>query len=212
MNFNKEFYDDVKQRKDIAQSARHRVCGSRSTKCTLPSDNLTAAQKRDLNGPVNTYAISRPMTWGQFKAMPADLQQAHLDYIQNRFQTGLRTVSRIVFGISPTALPQYAKHHSLNYQTFRGPVENEGELKNWVRSAREPELYTTTKPETPTEGEPETPENAPEPETPKAPTLISMLCSGTVLKLSGTPEDLTRAITEALAGRSAELEVSICFR
>ena len=52
------------QKKRIAQGARHRVCGSKSRKCSLPSDLLTAAQKRKLNGPVERYDMGKPIPLG----------------------------------------------------------------------------------------------------------------------------------------------------
>lgn len=203
-----EFYEEVKQKKSLVSSARHKVGGSRSRKCTLPSDHLTAAQKRGLNGPVHTYAINSPMTWAQFKEMPADLQQAHLDYIQNRFSVGLGTVARLVWGVSDSCAYNYAAKQGLSYQNFRGSHNAEGfaGLKSWSG------LYGET--EAPA-GEPEEAE-APAAEEPmeaaEEPVLARMLCSGTVLRLSGTPEELTRAIAEALAGRDAELEISFCFK
>ena len=204
-----EFYEEVKQKKSLVSSARHKVSGARSRKCTLPSDHLTAAQKRGLNGPVHTYAVNRPTTWAQFKEMPADLQQAHLDYVQGRFSVGLATVARLVWGVSDSCAYSYAAKRGLSYQSFRGSHNAEGfaGLKSWSG------LY----------GEAEAPEEEPE-ETDEIPAaeepteaaaesvLARMLCSGTVLRLSGTPEELTRAIAEALAGRDAELEISFCFR
>lgn len=128
-----EFYEDVKQKKSLVSSARHKVGGSRSRKCTLPSDHLTAAQKRGLNGPVHTYAVNRPTTWAQFKEMPADIQQAHLDYIQNRFSVGLGTVARLVWGVSDSCAYNYAAKQGLSYQNFRGSHNAEGfaGLKSW---------------------------------------------------------------------------------
>lgn len=37
---------DVKERKALTYGSHHRVNGSRSKRCTLPSDHLTAAQKK----------------------------------------------------------------------------------------------------------------------------------------------------------------------
>ena len=50
-----DFDYDAMQKKRIARGASHMKRGSKSKKCTLPSDYLTAAQKRRLNGPVSTY-------------------------------------------------------------------------------------------------------------------------------------------------------------
>lgn len=199
-----EFYEDVKQKKSLVSSARHKVSGARSRRCTLPSDHLTAAQKRGLNGPVHTYAVNRPTTWAQFKEMPADLQQAHLDYVQNRFLVGLGTIARLVWGVSDSCAYSYAAKQGLSYQNFRGSHNAEGFAgpKSWSG------LYDET--EVPAD-EPEEAE-APAAEEPAESVLARMLCSGTVLRLSGTPEELTRAIAEALAGRDAELEISFCFK
>ena len=46
-----DFDYDAMQKKRIARGASHMKRGSKSKKCTLPSDYLTAAQKRRLNAP-----------------------------------------------------------------------------------------------------------------------------------------------------------------
>ena len=43
------FQQDVKERKKMKTGAMHRKCGSKSKKCTLPSDYLTPSQKKKLN-------------------------------------------------------------------------------------------------------------------------------------------------------------------
>ena len=73
-----DFDYDAMQKKRIARGASHMKCGSKSKKCTLPSDYLTAAQKRRLNGPVSTYKLDEPMNWESFKAMPEDLQKKYI--------------------------------------------------------------------------------------------------------------------------------------
>lgn len=75
---------DVLQKKRIARGARNMVRGSRSKGCSLPSDHLTTAQLLRRNGPVNTYKLDAPMTWGFFNEMPDDLKK---EYIQS-LQTG----------------------------------------------------------------------------------------------------------------------------
>ena len=93
----KEFYDTVRERKALVPSAAHRVCGSKSKKCSLPSDSLTDAQKRKLSGPVRTYSPTKPCTWDEFKCMPKDIAQEWLDNVQNEFQVGLATISSAVW-------------------------------------------------------------------------------------------------------------------
>ena len=73
-----DFDYDALQKKRIAAGARHMKRGSRSKRCSLPSDNLTPAQLKRRNGPVSTYKLDEPMKWDDFKAMPVDLQKKYL--------------------------------------------------------------------------------------------------------------------------------------
>ena len=73
-----DFDYDALQKKRIAAGARHMKRGSRSKRCSLPSDNLTPAQLKRRNGPVSTYKLDAPMRWDDFKAMPVDLQKQYL--------------------------------------------------------------------------------------------------------------------------------------
>ena len=80
-----DFDYDVMQKKRIARGASHMKRGSKSKKCTLPSDYLTAAQKRRLNGPVSTYKLDEPMNWESFKVMPEDLQKKYILGLQENY-------------------------------------------------------------------------------------------------------------------------------
>lgn len=80
-----DFDYDAMQKKRIARGASHMKRGSKSKKCTLPSDYLTAAQKRRLNGPVSTYKLDEPMNWESFKAMPEDLQKKYILRLQENY-------------------------------------------------------------------------------------------------------------------------------
>ena len=80
-----DFDYDAMQKKRIARGASHMKCGSKSKKCTLLSDYLTAAQKRRLNGPVSTYKLDEPMSWESFKAMPEDLQKKYILRLQENY-------------------------------------------------------------------------------------------------------------------------------
>ena len=73
-----DFDYDALQKKRIAAGARHMKRGSRSKRCSLPSDHLTPAQLKRRNGPVSTYKLDAPMRWDDFKAMPVDLQKKYL--------------------------------------------------------------------------------------------------------------------------------------
>lgn len=108
-----DFDFDAMQKKRIAAGARHKVGGSRSRKCGLPSDHLTAKEKAALNGEPVVYDLGKPMSWENFQQMPLDLQQTYLDGLHGRFQAGVKTISRDVFGKSGPTLAAYASKRGL---------------------------------------------------------------------------------------------------
>lgn len=73
-----------KERSSLNRGARARKCGSRSKSCRLPSDNLTAAQQRKLNGPVETVNVNQPMTYAELSDLSPSLQFLYLDELVNR--------------------------------------------------------------------------------------------------------------------------------
>lgn len=116
-----DFDYDVLQKKRLGYGARHMKRGSKSRRCSLPSDHLTAAQLKGRNGPVNTYNLDRPMSWPDFKAMPKDLQQSYIASLQSRFGVGTTTISKELFGLSAVSLRQYMTRHGLTYDSgFKG--------------------------------------------------------------------------------------------
>ena len=92
-----DFDYDAMQKKRIARGASHMKRGSK--KCTLPSDYLTAAQKRRLNGPVSTYKLDEPMNWESFKAMPEDLQKKYILNLQETYQANNDMLGKM-FGVT----------------------------------------------------------------------------------------------------------------
>lgn len=116
-----DFDYNALQMKRIARGAQHMRHGSRSRRCSLPSDHLTAAQLKRRNGPVRTYNLEKPMSWEAFKQMPLDLQQTYIASLQSRFGVGAATISKELFGLSAVALRQYMLRHGLAFDAaFKG--------------------------------------------------------------------------------------------
>jgi len=72
------------ERKRIARGSYNKVrAGGRNVK--MPSDYLSRKEKRELNGEVKSYNLSKVMNWGEFRGMPLEIQQEYLDGIARRF-------------------------------------------------------------------------------------------------------------------------------
>lgn len=92
-----DFDYDAMQKKRIARGASHMKHNRKG--CSLPSDYLTAAQKRRLNGPVSTYKLDEPMNWESFKAMPEDLQKKYILNLQETYQANNNMLGKM-FGVT----------------------------------------------------------------------------------------------------------------
>lgn len=99
MSIKAEFYSEVNGRKNIARSASHRINGSKSKKCTFPSDNLTPAQKKKLNGACVMYNLGAPMTWEEFKNLPVDLSEEYACGLREKYRVSAADLGEM-FGVT----------------------------------------------------------------------------------------------------------------
>jgi len=71
--------------KRTGRGAYNRKGGSRSKRCSLPSDNLTEAQKRRMNGEVMSCRMNEPMSWKEFKKLPTDVQALYIIHLRDKY-------------------------------------------------------------------------------------------------------------------------------
>lgn len=77
-----DFDYDCMQKKRIAMGAFAHINRKRGG-CSLPSDTLTEKQRKEKNGEVKSYNITRPMPWDEFKKMPEDLKREFFRNMQS---------------------------------------------------------------------------------------------------------------------------------
>jgi len=65
-----DFDFEVRTKKQLARSAKYKVNGSKSRKCTLATDYMTPSQIRKMNGETISYNINKPMTLEEFQKVP----------------------------------------------------------------------------------------------------------------------------------------------
>ena len=99
---------DIRERKSAANGARAKKCGSRSKRCHLPSDNMTVAQKRQLNGPTVAVNLNRPMTYEQLQELTPTLQFLYLDHLVSKRHARAVDLQQML-GISPATFYRLAK-------------------------------------------------------------------------------------------------------
>lgn len=200
----KDFDYDVKQKKALVPSARKRVNGSKSKRCTLPSDNLTSAQKKKLNGPVCTYSMNRPMDWRQFKDMPEDLQEEYVRTLRERYTVSQAELARM-FGVTQRAVANHVGRRGYGSLFAHGRM-SAAERIAWHTFCTSGAATEDILPE----------ENPAEPEeivvasAEAADWLDDVFQSGTI-HLSGDGDRIGDAIARMLSGRKAEVTISFSF-
>jgi len=122
-----DFDYENRQKKIIAQSAKHRKGGAKSRKCTLPSDHLTEAQKRKLNGPVVTVTMGKPMTWAQYKPVKDDLKKRYLIDLLNTYTPTGHMLGEM-FGVTHVTVNKELRRLGL-------PVCKKGTQPTWEKKA-----------------------------------------------------------------------------
>lgn len=107
-----DFDYDALQKKRIASGAYHRKNGSKSHACTLPSDHLSEAQRRKLDGPVVTLRLNEPMTWADFLALSDEHKRLYLGHLMELYHPDAAKLAEM-FGTSRTAVSQHLRLHDL---------------------------------------------------------------------------------------------------
>ena len=149
-----DFDFDVMTKKRIARGASARKCGSKSRRCTLPSDYLTDAQKKARNGKLSTYNLSKPMTYEQFKLMPRDLQREYLLKLRNDMHASTRVIAQM-FGCSYETVRVVIRDLGINTggKKIYMNLDQLTRWNNWLSGDAANTPVAVTEPETETETE-----------------------------------------------------------
>lgn len=123
-----DFDFDAMQKKRIAQGARHKV--GRRSGCTLPSDNLTAAEKRKLNGPVVTLKLDEPMSWKDFKALPEDKRRLYAEHIKELYNPSWKQWGQM-FHTHPNTVRQHFIRYTISDARGWGASTTRADRARW---------------------------------------------------------------------------------
>ena len=127
-----DFEYDCLQRKRLASQARYRKNGSKSKKCTLPSDRLTNKQWKERCGPVVSFNFNKPIEWDHFKKLPAAVQTEYITNLQKRFGATAVDLGNM-FGVRALTVRKHADTNDLGIDFPRGHAMSASKKDEWAR-------------------------------------------------------------------------------
>jgi hypothetical protein len=107
-----EFDKDIREKKQIGNSARHKVVGG-GRRVGFPSDGLTKKEREALNSEVRSWNTKRVMPWGTYKQMPGDLQKEYLTNMRGCGATA--TWLAAAMGVNLETVRQAGKRHGVAF-------------------------------------------------------------------------------------------------
>ena len=190
---------DARDRKSLARAARYKKNGSKSKRCTLPSDRLTDAQLRKRNGGLNVYQVGKPITWEEFKGYPIEMQREYLKHFAEKHKCNTAMLANMM-GCEATALMAHTKRKGLSGIVVRRPtIEAQMAFYRWLESQKNP-----------VEPEEAAPEQsvAEEPARVKAPTMASSTILGGSCTMKGTANEILLELQQMLKNENVIMSVT----
>lgn len=107
------YQSDIHEKKSTGRGVFHKKNGSKSKKCTMPSDYLSIKEKMGMSGECKTYNMRKFYTYEEFKQFPDDIQLQYLNSLINRYDVTIAAIADELFHITPAGLYKYLRKHEL---------------------------------------------------------------------------------------------------
>lgn len=107
------FDSEVRERKRLVSSARHKKNGSKSKRCSLPSDHLTERQWKARCGEIMEYKLSSPVPWAEFKRYPRDIQEMYIQNMVEKYHVTASDLGRL-FGCHHATISRFCQKQGLH--------------------------------------------------------------------------------------------------
>lgn len=130
----RDLFDDLKVKNAVAQSARTRPSGK--SRYMMPSDYLSATEKKKLNGEITVYTMKEPISWAKFKGYPKDIQKEYIQWFVDEFGVS-RSMLCEVFDVTANTIYVYFKQQGFVNMLIRRPTrENQWKFAEWMKQYR----------------------------------------------------------------------------
>ena len=125
------FKQTERERKATGRGAFHKKGGSRSKKCSLPSDKLTAKQRKELNGKVEVYKLNEKKTWTEFLSMPEWCRKQYITNLIEQYGARRKDIAAM-FGMSEGYLSKYMLEKMGGWKPWDGKASKHSPSQKWL--------------------------------------------------------------------------------
>lgn len=128
-----ELYQDIKEKKVTARSARHtRTHCGKGGPVKFPSDYKTKKELEAMNGECKSYRLNDPMSWEEFKAMPEDLKIDYIKLIRQKYNAPDSAIAKYVFETSHWIFGKWVRSVGLGLGKASGGNGREWDKKGFM--------------------------------------------------------------------------------
>lgn len=205
--------EDIKKKKQAGSGYRYKKNGSKSKKCSLPSDNLSKKELNKMNGECKVYNLSEKMSYSNFFAMPFDLQIKYLETLRDKFGASQVDIAKMM-NVAPSTLASHRYKFLNNKPTFPSSNRSKLDKEAWNRFVNGEDAEDAVEPEPDEELLDDTCSTDNSTETTYLPYSQVVQKADIVngsMNLKGRSEDIFRKMTDIL-GCENEYEIYVCFK
>ena len=121
------FVEDVREKKRTARGYYNKV--RKGGRVKLPSDYLTAKEKKKLNGEVIGYQLNKPMGYDEFRMLPDDIQVEYINLCMYKHKGNCTWISDML-GVTKITLRRWAKKHDVKWRQIPGRASSQ-DRREW---------------------------------------------------------------------------------
>lgn len=108
----------------------------------MSTDHMTKKQWEERNGKVMTYQLGKPMSWDEFRQMPANIQKEYLLDLIHSYSTTASDLARM-FGITPQTVTRVCGNSEIGIEFHRGKRMSKEQRSEFEKFLGKEEAATT---------------------------------------------------------------------
>lgn len=204
--------EDIKKKKQAGSGYRYKKNGSKSKKCSLPSDHLSKKEIEKMNGECKVYNLNKPMSYSNFCAMPVDLRIKYLEMLRDKFGANQTEISKMM-NVAQSTLASHRCKFLNNKPAFPSSNRSKLDKEAWNKfiNGEDAENAVESEPDEEAVGDTCSTDNPPEAAYLPSNLIPKADIVNGSMNLKGKADDIFRKMTDIL-GCDNEYEIYVCFK